>query len=273
MKALLAIPTAILLIVTTLQSCKTTGGNKPETDSLKVGVFQNDFAPKFTEPNSLSYEEKSEGWVLLFNGTTTNNFRGYNSDSFPENSWEITDGTLHCTGIDTVKTSLDNSIITLDKYTDFELSLDWKISSGGTSGVFVLVQEKPNEPIWKIAPKMQLVDNKVFLSNKLVNNDIRKAGSLCDIIPAKPLNAKPTGDWNNIRIIVFRGTIVFYQNGEKVLEFQIGSKEWNNLINKSIYKGKSEIINLGGADRNGHIGLQNTGSEVWFRNIKIRTVQ
>lgn len=212
--------------------------------------------------------EPSKNWSILFDGTSTAGWRGYNKPSFPEKGWEIVDGTLHCKGSGAGEAGGSGGDIIYDKkYSDFELSLEWKISVGGNSGIFILAQEIPDEPIGKSSPEMQILDNDRHPDANLGKNGDRKAGSLYDLIPAVPQNTKPAGEWNQVSILVYQGTVVFTQNGEHVVEFHLWTADWKKMCSNSKFKDWERFINTA---KEGYIGLQDHGNDVWFRNIKIK---
>jgi hypothetical protein len=220
-------------------------------------------------PNTLTDAEKKEGWVLLFDGNTTTGWRGYNKTTFPS-GWEVKDGTLHCIESGSGEAGNGGDIIYDKKFKNFELSLEWKIGPGGNSGIFYLAKEIPGEPIWKSSPEMQVLDNAKHPDARLGVNGNRQAGSLYDLIPAVPQNAKPAGEWNKAGIMVYQGTVVHYQNGVKVLEYHLWTDDWKKMIENSKFKGWDDFINAGGPEKNGFIGLQDHGNDVWYRNIKIK---
>ena len=211
-------------------------------------------------------KEAKEGWVRLFDGKTTTGWRGYNSTVFPSANWEIVDGTFHCLGVG--KGEMTNTdLITEKKYGNFELSLEWKLSQGGNSGIFIFVQEIPGVEIYKSSPEMQVLDNINHPDANLGVNSNRQAGSLYDMIPAVPQNAKPVGEWNQVGILANQGKVVFKQNGVNVVTFTLGTPEWKQMCDSSKFKDWSWFVNTA---TEGHIGLQDHGFEVWYRNIKIR---
>lgn len=215
-------------------------------------------------------EEAPEGdeWTILFDGTSTENFRGYNKDEFPEAGWEIVDGTLHCIGSGQGEAGgQGGDIITRQKYGNFELSLEWKISEGGNSGIFYLARELEGKPIYMSAPEMQILDNEKHIDAGLGKDGNRQAGSLYDLIPAVPQNAKPAGEWNQASIIVYQGTVVHKQNGEVVLEYHLWTDKWREMCANSKFADWPEFIDTA---KEGYIGLQDHGNDVWFRNIKIK---
>lgn len=224
-----------------------------------------------TGPNTLTKEEKADGWQLLFDGKTTDGWRGYGKDNFP-NGWQITeDGSLMCQGSGRGEAGATEGgdIIYEKKFSNFHLKMDWKISEGGNSGIFYLGQEAPEwETIWRTAPEMQVLDNEKHPDSFLGKDGNRKAGSLYDLIPADPQNAKPAGEWNSVEIICYKGTVVHKMNGETVLEYHLWTPEWNELVANS----KFPALNPDWANvaTEGYIGVQDHGDDVWFRNIKIK---
>jgi hypothetical protein len=207
-------------------------------------------------------------WDVLFDGTSTENFRGYGKEGFPEKGWLIEDGALKVNGSGRGEAGGGGGdIITKKKYKNFELSLEWKISEGGNSGIFYLAQELPRKAIYMSSPEMQILDNERHIDGKLGKDGNRQAGSLYDLIPAVPQNSKPVGEWNHVKIIVFKGTVVHWMNGENVLEYHLWTDEWKEMCANSKFKDWPDFVNP--ADE-GYIGLQDHGDDVWFRNIKIK---
>jgi alpha-3'-ketoglucosidase len=214
-------------------------------------------------------KDASEGWKVLFDGTSTAGWRGYDTTAFPSKGWEIVDGTLHCIGSGAGEAggAGGGDIIYDKKFSNFELSLEWKISEGGNSGIFILAQEIPDTAIYKSAPEMQILDNDKHPDALLGKDGNRKAGSLYDLLPANPQNTKPAGEWNQVDIICYQGTVVFKQNGENVVEFHLWTDDWKNMVANSKFKNWPMFVNPA---KEGYIGLQDHGNDVWFRNIKIK---
>lgn len=227
-----------------------------------------------TEPNTLSREEADEGWVLLFDGKTMDSWRGYCKDVVPA-AWSVDNGTIFIKGSGRGEAGSDEGgdIITKKKYRNFELSLEWKVSEGGNSGIFYLAQEKcatdttPEQPIFESSPEMQILDNERHPDAKLGKDGNRQAGSLYDLIPAKPQNAKPAGEWNHVKITVFKGTVIHWMNGENVLEYHLWTDDWKAMCADSKFRDWPDFINTA---EEGYIGLQDHGDDIWFRNIKIK---
>ena len=221
-------------------------------------------------PNTLTEAEIEEGWVLLFDGETSEGWRGYGKDHFPS-AWEVVDGTIPMIGSGRGEAgAAEGGDILFDKeYENFTVKLEWKVSEGGNSGIFYLGQESDElDYIWKTAPEMQVLDNEKHPDAQLGKDGNRQAGSLYDLIPAKPQNARPVGEWNEVEIIVYKGTVVHKQNGEAVVEYHLWTPEWEELVAGSKFPGLNP--DWANVASKGYFGLQDHGDDVWFRNIKIK---
>lgn len=216
--------------------------------------------------NQLTEDEKEEGWILLFDGESTEHWRTYNEDSFPDEGWVIEDDALvfHPPQTETWSSGLD--IITKEKYSDFILKLEWNVARAGNSGIFYHVLEQPDQEIFWSAPEMQILDNVNHPDADQGVDGNRKAGSLYDLIPADPQNTNPYGEWNSVKIVSDGPYIEHWQNGEKVLKYERFTAEWFEMLRNSKFECYPEF----GAMREGHIGLQDHGDVVKFRNIKIK---
>ena len=213
---------------------------------------------------------KDDGFSSIFDGKTTTGWRGYNKPGFPESGWEVIDGALHVIGSGSGEAGGGGGDIIYDKkLSNFELQLEWKISEGGNSGIFILAQELPNEPIYKSSPEMQILDNEKHPDGRLGVNGNRKSGSLYDLIPAVPQNSKPVGEWNTAGILVYQGTVVFSQNGANVVEFHLWTDDWKKMVGSSKFKDWEWFLNTA---KEGYIGFQDHGNDVWFRNIKLKVL-
>jgi len=221
--------------------------------------------------NQLTDAEKAQGWQLLFDGTTTEGWRGYNKTNFPA-AWVVEDGALKCSGEESRgeagKADAGDIVWSKQLFSDFDLRLEWKISEGGNSGIFYRGKEVAGWPIYKTAPEMQVLDNEKNPDAFRGKDGNRKAGSLYDLIPAIPQNARPVGQWNSVEIICLHGKVVHRQNGVQILEYELGTPEWKTLVKNSKFPGLNpDWENIA---KKGVIGLQDHGNDVWFRNIKIR---
>jgi hypothetical protein len=217
--------------------------------------------------NQLTAREKNEGWVLLFNGHDFSGWRQCNGTEMPAN-WIIEDDAMKVfTGEGKRPGSMSNGDILYGekKFKNFELSIDWKASKMANSGIFYDVREVPGQPIYYAAPEVQVLDNEDATDNKIASH---LAGSLYDMIAADPKSVHPAGEWNTIVIRVKDGKVTHTQNGEKVVEYELWSPEWDQLVQNSKFKDFPGFTE--GISKEGYIGLQDHGYSVWFRNIKIR---
>jgi hypothetical protein len=151
------------------------------------------------------------------------------------------------------------------KFRNFELSVDWKVSKMGNSGIFFSVREVPGQPIYYAAPEIQVLDNKDATDNKIASH---LAGSLYDMIAADPKTVKPAGEWNTIVIRMNNGKVTHIQNGVKVVEYEMWTPAWDEMVAKSKFKTFPGFTE--GIAKEGYIGLQDHGYPIWFRNVKIR---
>lgn len=252
----------ILLIAAGLiavTACK----QKPATDT----AAKTDSIVAEQVPNTLSDKEIADKVQLMFDGTTTTGWRGYNLKAFPEKGWEVVDGTIHCVSSAKGEAGGGGDILFDKKFSNFELTLDWKIAPGGNSGIFYLAQEVPNEPVWKSAPEMQILDDSLHPDAKLGVNGNRKAGALYDLIPCSVNATKPAGEWNSVKVMVYKGTVVHWVNGQQVLEYHLWTDEWKKMVLASKFKDYKWFLDTA---TEGYIVLQDHGDDVWFRNIKIK---
>ncbi len=232
---------------------------------------QQDTGSMEAEPNTLTQAEIDDGWMLLFDGESTDGWHGFQKETFP-NAWEISeDGSLHIQG--SGRGELGNTeggdIVYDQVFSDFHFKVEWKVAEAANAGIFYRGSEDPQyDYIWKSAPEMQVLDNINHPDANMGKNGNRQAGSLYDLIPASPQNAKPHGEWNSAEVIARGMTVQHIQNGEVVVEYTIGSDELNALIADSKWPGINE--NWGDLATEGIIGLQDHGDDVWFRNIKIK---
>ncbi|MDB6024612.1 MAG: hypothetical protein JWM68_835 [Verrucomicrobiales bacterium] len=201
--------------------------------------------------------EQKSGWTTLFDGSSTEAFRAYKKESFPNNSWKIENGTLK-----TIPGKDGVDIITKDEFQDFELSLEWKISPGGNSGVIYRVTEDFDRS-WNTGPEMQVLDDTKHNDGK---NPKTSAGALYALIPPTNKTLKPVGEWNQARLVIKNNHVEHWLNGSKVVEYQWGSPEVQKLIAESKFKDQPRFAR----NNSGHIVLQHHHDEVWYRNVKIR---
>lgn len=205
-------------------------------------------------------------WMVLFDGTSTEHWKQYNEDNFPQVGWVIEGDELVFRPEPGPDWTSGSDIITRQKFSDFDLRLEWMVEEGGNSGIFYHVLEQPTQAIYWSGLEMQILDNENHLDATQGVDGNRKAGSLYDLIPANPQNTRPHGEWNEVRIISKGPKVEHWMNGEKVLEFERWTVEWFELLRNSKFSSYNEF----GAMPSGHIGLQDHGDVVKFRNIRIR---
>jgi len=215
---------------------------------------------KTASDNQLMENEKNNGWKLLFDGKTLNGWRTYQNKA--SDLWIVNDGILHCKGNTTNKSDMQVDLITNEQFENFDLNLDWKIAPKGNSGIMYLVTEQ-YPAAYLSGPEYQLIDDANF-PEKL--EDWQKTGANYAMDPAPTAAPNPVGEWNNSRIVVNKGHVEHWLNGKKVVEYEMGTDEWN----KKKLAGKWKDAAGYGASKKGHIALQNHGSEAWFKNIKIK---
>jgi hypothetical protein len=217
--------------------------------------------PEEPSENQLTAAQQSEGWQLLFNGRNMDGWVFYKGKE--NDSWEVTDGTLHCKSDSVAKIRAD--LRTVDEYENFELAFDWKIAPGDNSGVIYRSTEEFDEP-YLSGPEYQVIDDKGY-SDDL--KDTQLSGANYDMIAA-PANKKinPPGEWNTGRILVNGNHVEHWLNDVKVVEYEFGSPEWKKLKGSSKWKDAKGY----GAAKKGYIDLQDHGGEVWYRNIMIKTL-
>jgi len=208
-----------------------------------------------------------ERWIPLFDGKSTNGWRNYQKKTAGK-SWVVKDGTLILEvvsdGKGRTKTEDGGDLITVDQYENYELSLEWKISECGNSGVlFNVVEDKQYERVYHTGPEMQILDNTCHPDAKIHTH---RAGDLYDLIACSEEVVKPAGEWNQILIRINAGQTEFFLNDQKVVEFMMFDQSWKERIAKSKFKDMPGF----GKSQKGHIALQDHGDAVAFRDIKIR---
>ena len=232
--------------------------------------------------SSFSFSQNSE-WTYLFDGKTFNGWHQYNKDKMSD-AWYIENGEMVLKSKND-NVSWGNDIVTDKSYTNFELSIEWKIPKGGNSGVFFKVNEIPevNAP-WKTGPEIQVLDNENFCCP---NTLYHQAPALYDMKPIGKIKYNPHGEWNHLLLRVDHtkneGSIIF--NGQFVYSFPLYGPEWDELVSRSKFSDDEYYKNLKpdhpyftyapffGKFKSGKIGLQDHGWDVRFRNIKIRELK
>lgn len=213
----------------------------------------------------LTAEERTQGWVALFDGGSVSSFRAFHSDMFPETGWVMEKGSLRHREGDGRGGRDGGDLLTREPYSNFELAADWCLEPGGNSGIKYLVVEAHTPPAAKGAfgLEYQLIDD---IAHSDAKQDNRKTAGVYDVAAPGPKKLKPAGQWNHLKLVVRDGEVEHWLNGEKVLAFRLDSQQFRDWVAASKYNGDARY----GASRAGHIVLQEHGSGVAFRNIKVR---
>jgi len=211
-------------------------------------------------PNALTDAERTEGWRLLFDGETTEGWHSYGKDTVT--GWTAEDGALVAQG---QGTEVRGDIVTDAQFKNFELSLEWKIPPEGNSGIFYRVVEDTAkyETASQTGPEYQLIDDEGFPQPL---KEWQKTASNYAVHNATARPTKPVGEWNRARIRVDSAHVEHWLNGEKVVEYELWTDDWERRVQESKWEDDPGY----GRAQKGHIALQDHGDKVWFRNIKIR---
>jgi hypothetical protein len=213
-----------------------------------------------TAANTLTTQEKNDGWQLLFDGKTTGAWHTYGKSGIGK-GWKAEDNTLH---IDpSVKDGGD--IVTNEEFENFHLKLEWKIATKGNSGIMFYVKEDAAKyaSTYFTGPEMQVLDNAGHADAAIPKH---RAGDLYDLIAVSKETVKPVGEWNAAEIKADNGKLDFYMNGEHVVNTVMWNDAWRNMIANSKFKQWPDF----GTFKQGKIALQDHGDHVWFRNIRIK---
>lgn len=243
MKKIIYLVTVCLLLL----SCKSKENKPAEEEKVNAEVIQ---------------AESTKEWITLFDGSNFDNWKGYLKEGMhPE--WSIDgDAMLFTPG------KGGANIITKEKFTNFELAIDWKIAEGGNSGIFygVFEDEKFKEA-YQTGPEIQVLDNERHPDAK-ANPKYHQAGALYDMVQPAYDVCNPAGEWNAVLLKVNHktneGSVTL--NGTVIVEFPVNGPEWDAMVDKSKFKGWEGF----GKYATGHIGLQDHGDKVWYKNIKIK---
>lgn len=283
MKKIILLAVSLVLTLGTVNAA-----SKKANNTVTLGTSQGFQGPEWENHD---YAVDKNGYIVLFDGTSLNGWRGYGKNHIPQR-WEIEDGCLHFIGDKNPK-ALDKNgkqkkdrgdLVFGHKFKNCIIEMEWKISKGGNSGIFYLAQETtdPNgklQSIYYSCPEYQVLDNVNHPDAKLGKDQNRQAASLYDMIPAKPQNAKPYGEWNKAKIVIENGKITHFQNGVEVLSYNLWTPEWTEMLQQSKFSEKERpaafklLNNCGGKNHEGLIGLQDHHDDVWYRNIRVKVLK
>ena len=230
--------------------------------------------PEYNYSSNLSVHEKRTGWRMLWDGKTSQGWRGAKQDHFPEKGWSMENGILTVHESGGGESNHGGDIVTVDRFSNFELILDFKITEGANSGIKYFVDPDLNQGQGSaIGLEYQILDDEKHQDAKAGVAGNRTVGSLYDLIPAGNLSEKSTNnkrffksEWNRARIYVHGGHVEHWLNNVKIVEFDRWSQAFKALVQKSKYEKWPEF----GQSKSGHILLQDHGNTVQFKNIKIR---
>lgn len=208
--------------------------------------------------NTLSVEERRSGWQLLFNGKDMSQWRNFKGDDINA-KWVVDQNAMH------LSAGGGGDLLSKNRYENFELKLQWKISEAGNSGIFIRADEQGKQ-IYSHAIEVQILDNERHADNKISSH---LSGSVYDILASPKESHKPAGQWNQVHIRLNNNALTVWQNGIKTADTVIASREWQQRVSKSkfsTWQGFAETTT-------GHIGLQDHSDAVWFKNIKIKELK
>ena len=224
---------------------------------LAALMFANGLAAE--DKPALTEAEKKDGWVLLFDGTTSTGWKKIGGKGFPDKGWIIEDGTLHHTA-----KGGGGDIVTVEPYENFEFYFEWKLAKGANSGMKYRVADMPGGAY---GPEYQLLDDDGHSDGKSAKTS---TGSLYQIYaPNDKKKVKPLGEWNSSKVVVNGNHAEHWLNGEKIVEYEFFSDEWKAGVAASKFKGNAKY----GQPAKGYIAFQDHGDEIWLRNIKIKVLK
>lgn len=228
--------------------------NLPVVACVSSRSSSEDEAVPATNAVVLSQQERAAGWRLLFDGSSMQGWRGYGRADMPA-GWTVENGML-------VRSAPAADIITTEQFGNFELALEWNVAPGGNSGIFYRAVEGP-DAIYMSAPEMQVLDDARHADGR---SPLTSAGANYGLYAAPPGVVRPAGEWNSVRIVANGNHVEHWLNGTRVVEYELGSQDWTQRVKGS----KFNDWPLYGKAARGHIGLQEHGDRVAYRNIRIR---
>lgn len=219
--------------------------------------------------NSLSAQEQQQGWRLLFDGKTLDHWHTYGSKGIGP-AWRVDQGAiqLYVPNRSGNKTKGGGDLVTNEVFTDdFEFKADWKVSRLANSGIFFFVTEAPAyKEIYHTGLELQVLDNAIYAQAK--DDNKKRAGDLFGVESTGIMEVKPVGEWNQVHLIYEKGKLSIFMNGLQIHAIDFTRSEWKNALASSILK--DAPVGIGKYE--GRIGLQDWGSTVWFRNLKVRSL-
>jgi hypothetical protein len=225
--------------------------------ALVGSTFGAEETTKKKDKSAKKEKTKKEKFEILFDGKSTDKWRGYKRQDFPAMAWAVEDGALK-----TNPKADPVDIVTKESYDNFDLQFEWRVTPGANSGVIYLMNEDFDEA-WNTGPEYQILDDEKHADGK---NPKTSAAALYALIAPRDKELKPVGEWNQGRILVQDKHVEHYLNGKKVVEYDLGSPALEALISKSKFASMPKFAKL----ETGHIALQHHHDEVAYRNVKVR---
>ena len=252
----------LALLTASLFSCHSNSGSGTENGNDTMNKQTTDTAGQ----NTLSAQEKTDGWQLLFDGKTSQGWHKYGGGPVGA-AWKIADGAIYLDT--TVKENWQvkegGDFLTDEEFENYHLKLEWKIAKDGNSGIMFYVHEDTTKykfP-WMTGPEMQVLDNDGHPDGKIPKH---RAGDLYDLIKSSSEPVHGPGEWNQVEIISNKGALEFKLNGVTVVQTQLWDGAWKKLVAGSKFKEYPDF----GTYTKGKICLQDHGNTVWYRNVKIK---
>ena len=253
----LGFPLAVLILLFGLAACQAQDGAQGAADPDE-GTAQ--------PYNTLSDEEVTAGWQLLFDGVSTAGWRGYNKEAFPEIGWGVADGNLIVMASDGSEEGSGGDIVSEGVFSDFELIFEFLLTPVGNSGVLYRVVEDPEKIIWQVAPEYQVLDDTTYIDMGTMDMYKHLTGDNYDLQASSVTASNPIGEWNLGRILVDGTHVEHWLNGQMTVEYELFSPEWEAQVAKSKFAPHAGYARA----MEGRIGIQDHGHEIRYRNIKIR---
>ncbi len=220
--------------------------------------------PAAAQENTLTKEEQKAGWKLLFDGKTTDGWRGYKMDKMPP-GWKVLDGALVRVsgGAGGKGAGGGDDLVTVEEFDNFEFKIEWKIvDRAGNSGIILRASEDAVTS-WHTGPEMQVLDNAAY-----PGRDVRQlAGACYDLYAPAKDTSRPRGQWNAVKVVADGDRIEHWLNGTKIVEYVLGSEDWDRRVAASKFKNMEHFKQ---PPKKGHICLQDHTARIEYRNIKVR---
>ncbi|MCG8448207.1 MAG: DUF1080 domain-containing protein [Pirellulales bacterium] len=200
---------------------------------------------------------RSAEWQALLGEDAKDQWRGYRKEGWPA-GWKLADGVLY-------RDTGGDDLMTVEQFDDFELRLEWKISSKGNSGIMYRVSVGDKAP-YLTGPEYQILDDS---GHKDGQDNKTSSAALYGLYARQGGKLQPVGEWNKTRIVVKGNHVEHWLNSEKVVECEMNSSDWEQRVSHSKFAKWLKF----GKNKIGHVVLQDHNDPVWYRNIQIRKIK